>query len=236
MSWVLITGGAAKLGAELSKRISESFPVVIHYHKSKEGAENVKKLIVEKGGKAETIFGDYSTQEGVASFLKEYKERFADTQGYIHNASLYHFGSFLKTPLDDALKLWHVNFFSAEMIAQELQASIKEKKGLIVHLGVAGIQNVLSDTRTSVYTLSKLSLWMLTKSLAKELAPFGVRVNMVSPGYLADSVDLPKESAPIPMGRLGEAEEIASTVLFLLDPKSSYITGQNIEVAGGVRL
>lgn len=236
MNWALVTGGAKKLGAALSFALAEHHPVAIHYRKSKEEALGIQKKILKKGGKAEVIQGDFSTKEGTCSFLEEYERRFPSTKILLCNASSYHFGSFLTTSSEDALDLWHANFFAPYLLSERLIPSLKETKGSILYLGVAGLSQILSDTRTSFYTLSKLSLLMLTKSLAKELAPSGVRVNMVSPGYLRDSVDLPKSENLLPMGRLGEADEIVRAAFFLLDEKNGYITGQNIEVAGGVRI
>lgn len=236
MSWALVTGGAKKLGAALSFALAEHHPVVIHYKESEQEALDVQKKILKKGGKAEIIRGDFSTKEGTFLFLEEYERRFSSTKILLCNASSYHFGSFLTTPSEEAVGLWHGNFFAPYLLSQKLAPSLKEAKGSILYLGVAGLTQILSDTRTSFYTLSKLSLLMLTKSLAKELAPSGVRVNMVSPGYLKGSVDLPKSESLLPMQRLGEADEIVRMVLFLLDEKNGYITGQNIEVAGGVRV
>ena len=77
---------------------------------------------------------------------------------------------------------------------------------------------------------------MLTKTLAKELAPYKVRVNMVSPGLLENAVDLAENLPKMPMKRAGKLDEVAKAVAFLLDPSNEYITGQNLEVAGAARL
>ena len=98
------------------------------------------------------------------------------------------------------------------------------------------MEGLRADVNATAYTITKLGLWMLTRSLAKELAPSQVRVNMVSPGYLDISVDLPEDVSKLPMGRSGTTKEVANIIALLLDKQSSYITGQNIEVAGAVRL
>lgn len=221
---MLITGGAKKLGRTLTLAVSKKYPVVIHYKNSKLEAMELQKEIG-----AEIIYGDFSSQEGIMSFVHEHKKRFPKTEGLIHNASHYLFGSFTEAPMDKGLMQWNTDFLTALILARELSSSLKN----IIFLGIAGIMHSLSDTRTSFYTLSKLNLLMLTKSLAKELAPKHVRVNMISPGYLEDSIDQPKS---LPMQRPAKWLEIAEAVLFLLDPKNSYITGQNLEIAGGVRI
>lgn len=225
MNYALITGGAKKLGKALSLTLSSKYSIVIHYKKSKGEAEELKKEIQKRGGKAETIFGDFSNEMGVHAFIQEFKKRFSSTHALIHNASQYLFGSFLEAPLEKGLHQWNTDFLSALILTRELSPKS------ILFLGVAGILNSLSDTRTSFYTLSKLNLLMLTKSLARELAPKQVQVNMISPGYLEESVDLP---SAFPMKRPAEWQEVADAALFLLS--NSYITGQNLEIAGGVRL
>ena len=131
--------------------------------------------------------------------------------------------------MDKALMQWNTDFLAGLILARELSSHLKN----IIFLGVAGIMQSLSDARTSFYTLAKLNLLMLTKSLAKELAPKQIRVNMISPGYLEESIDQPKS---LPMERPAKWEEIAEAALFFLDPKNRSITGQNLEIAGGVRI
>lgn len=110
--------------------------------------------------------------------------------------------------------------------------SILQQKGAIVNIGVSGIQHVLADVHSTAYTSAKLALWAVTKAFAKEFASKGIRVNMVSPGVLEKTVDAPA----LPMGRRATFAETARVVVFLLAEEKSYITGQKIEVAGGVRL
>jgi NAD(P)-dependent dehydrogenase (short-subunit alcohol dehydrogenase family) len=94
---------------------------------------------------------------------------------------------------------------------------------------------VVADVYAPAYRIAKTGLLMLTKSLAKELAHASVNVNMVSPGYMENAVDLP-DKLSLPMHRAASFEEVSRTVVFLLADESKYITGQNIEVCGGVRL
>ena len=79
----------------------------------------------------------------------------------------------------------------------------------IVNIGVAGVIALYADTYSTAYTMTKLGLWMLSKSLAKELAPQQVRVNMVSPGLLDNAVDMPKDLSKLPMRRPGTVEDVA---------------------------
>lgn len=235
MSWTLVTGAAKGLGSaiclELAKR---GYSLVIHYRESKAEAEDLKAECERLGSKAEIIKGDFST--GVLEFLEEYISRFPDTKNLINNVGNYHIGSALNTPIDIWQELFQTNFLSSLQIMQALTPSIIQAKGSIINIGVTGIQSVPADVYSPAYTSSKLSLWMATKSLAKELAGQGVRVNMISPGYLENAVDLPTNLSILPQGKPVTLRETAQLVAFLLDDANSSITGQNIEIAGAIRL
>ncbi len=229
----LITGSAKKLGREIALNLSKDYPLILHYFRSQKEVFFLKEEIEKMGGKAEIIYGDFSSIEGTYDFLARYHTK---TKGIIYSASLYHFGSFLTTPQEKALSLWNGNFFACYLLIKALIPSLIAQKGSILTLGVAGLSSPFADLRTSWYTLCKSNLWMMTKALAKELAPHQVRCNMVSPGYLQESVDMPSDFDQIPMKRPASYQEVVEAIRFLLDEKNRYITGQNIEVAGGVRL
>jgi 3-oxoacyl-[acyl-carrier protein] reductase len=138
--------------------------------------------------------------------------------------------------MDEWLKLFQTNLHAPFILIKHLVSSLCQHRGHIINIGAAGLGRMRADTYSTAYTLTKQNLWMLTRSLALELAPAGVRVNMVSPGHLETSVNLPTDPLKLPMGRPGYHHEISRLILFLLDPANHYITGQNIEVAGGVSL
>jgi NAD(P)-dependent dehydrogenase (short-subunit alcohol dehydrogenase family) len=107
----------------------------------------------------------------------------------------------------------------------------------IVNIGYAGVESLTGTTHNTAYLISKTGLLILTKSLAQALGPRGIRANMVSPGILSNSVELPRKPADfIPLGVLGETADVADAVEYLLGPKARYITGVNLDVAGGYHL
>ena len=109
--------------------------------------------------------------------------------------------------------------------------------GHVINLGYAGVEHLVANTRAMAYQISKAGLLVLTRSLAQALGPDGIRVNMVSPGHIDNSVDLPADiHSHVPLGRPARIDDIAGALLFLLSPAGGYITGANIEVAGGYRL
>lgn len=237
MAWTLVTGGAKHLGAELCRTLAASgYDIVVHYNKSRNQAEEIADFCRKQGVNAATIQGDFSSKEKTLAFIGTYLQNFPDTKNLINNMGNYLVKSSLKTFLDEWYDLFQTNLHAPFTLIQALIPSIKQNQGSIVNIGVAGIDNVRADTYSTAYRCTKLSLLMLTKSLAKELASSKVRVNMVSPGYLESSVDLPPDLKKLPMGSPIKFSEVATSVVFLLSPQCGQITGQNIEVAGGVQL
>src|SRR4029077_6351789 len=137
---------------------------------------------------------------------------------------------------ESACDLFQTNVHAPLQICQALLPSITELSGSIVNIGRAGIHIGRADSETGVYMATKAALWSLTRSLARECAPMQVTVNMVSPGQLNNSGSLQKDVSTLPMKRAGLPEEVARVIAFLFEPDNHYITGQNIEVAGGLGL
>lgn len=236
MSWILVTGGAKRLGAVICQTLAQNgYNIVVHYKESKGEAEEVAALCRNYNVKAEILHGDFSSMDGLEVFTKDYLHRYSDTQHCVHNVGQYSIGSTLETPLAVWLELFQTNLFAAVKLAQVFIPSLKSRKGSLVYLGFAGVGSLKADNYCTAYSCAKQALLMITKSLAKELASDDVRVNMVSPGYIDNAVDLP-DLGRLPMKRAATCQEVARLVAFLIDPASAYITGQNIEVAGGVRL
>lgn len=237
MGWTLVTGGGKRLGAEICLTLAKlGYPIVVHYNTSPEGAHAVVAKCREYGVEAEAIQGDFSTQESTEDFIIRYLKRFPDSANLINNVGIYLVRSGLKTSQKDWIHIFQTNFHAPCALIQALVPSITQTHGAIVNIGMVGIQQIGAKTYSTAYSASKQSLWMATRSFAAELAPSLVRVNMVSPGYLDISVDLPKDVKKLPMHRAGTCVEVARVVAFLLDNESNYITGQNIEVAGGFSL
>lgn len=237
MKWTLITGSAKGLGAHLAMQIAETGSnVVIQYKKNREKAEEIVKKCRQLGVQAESIYGDFSTTETTDSFVKEYLQRFPNTLNLINNVGQYIMKSAINTSIAEWNSIFQSNLHSPFILIQNLLPSIKQERGSIINIGVAGLVHMKANLSSTAFKLTKSALWGLTRSLALELAPSHVRVNMVSPGFLENAVDLPNNLNDLPMKRAGHFDEVARVILFLLNSENCYITGQNIEVAGGVGL
>lgn len=226
MNWTLVTGGAKGLGASICHELAKKgYPVIIQYRTSRQQAEEVQKRCVELGVKAEIIQGDFSSEGSTQKFIDECKKRFQALENLVNNVGNYLVKPLLETSMTEWRELYQSNVFSALQLIEGLLPTSS-----IVNIGVVGVQRV--DSYSPAYTASKMTLWMMTKTLAKDLK--GIRVNMISPGYMENAVDLPADLSKLPQGRAIELTEVAKLVPFLFENPS--ITGQNIEIAGGVRL
>lgn len=234
MKWTLVTGGALRLGAALCRRLARAGKnLVIHYHTSEQEALALAKECTALGVDAQTLRGDFSSLQETEAFLTHYLARFPDTECLVHNVGPFYLDSPASASPQKLGELFQINTLVPLLVTQRLLPSLKSHQGHIVYIGMAGAGETGAHTHAFSYDLTKHALAQLTQSLAKELAPDAICVNMVSPGYLEGSIDLPKQT-PIPFGRTGHFSEVAEAVAFLLS--SRYITGQNLEVAGGVRL
>jgi NAD(P)-dependent dehydrogenase (short-subunit alcohol dehydrogenase family) len=237
MNWTLVTGGAKRLGAEICLCLADKgYNLVIHYNHSQTEALDIAEKCRKKGVQAETIQGDFSTVDSTLLFVNTYQNQFPNTLNLINNVGNYLLKPASTTTHAEWSQIIHNNLTAPFILIQALIENLKHSKGSIVNLGIAGLTNLRADKYSTCYSCAKTSLWVLTKSLALELAPFHVRVNMVSPGYLDFSKDLPPDISKLPMQRTASGKEVAEVIAFLLSPTNSYITGQNIEVAGGIRL
>jgi len=231
--WTLVTGGAKRLGAALCLSLAEKGrSVVVHYNHSCDAALEVVAQCQAKGVRAEAIQGDFSNIENVKEFSDRFLQKFPETEILINNVGEYLIRSALKTSIEEWTNLFQTNLHTPFLLTQSLAPSLLKNKGQVINIGVNGLHRFKAKSYATAYMLTKQGLWGLTLALAHEWAPHGVRVNMVSPGELDISVD----HQSLPMQRPATCGEVCRVVNFLLDPESGYITGQNIEVAGGLGL
>lgn len=233
MKWTLVTGGAKRLGAEICRALAQKgHSIVIQYNTSKKEAEALAEECRGYNVAVECLQGSFSSLESTLEFIQRYKERFPHTENLINNVGKYLVKKAVNTSPEDFYELFQLNVHAPHL----LSLKIVEDGGSIINIGTSGVLSFRANTLCPVYTASKSALWSLTKSLAKEFIPRGIRVNMVSPGILENSIDAPSDASHLLMKRLGTLHEVACMVTHLLEKESSYITGQNIEVAGGIGL
>jgi NAD(P)-dependent dehydrogenase (short-subunit alcohol dehydrogenase family) len=234
LNWTLVTGAAQRLGRSIALELAaRGHAIAVHYHTSAREAAEVVKACRAKGVMAEMIQGDFSTPESTAQFIERYLAQFPTTKYLVNNVGNYLLKSASQTSDSEWQEVFQSNLFAPMALMRALLPSLKKEKGSIVNIGFAGAGGPAE--KSTAYSIAKNALWMLTRALALELAPDGVRVNLVSPGHLQETI-VPVDVRTLPMQRLGLPEEVVRAIAFFLDDQNGYITGQNIEVAGGVRL
>ena len=239
----LVTGASNGIGAAAAVKFAAGGAhVLVHYCRDRASAEAVLAQICAAGGSGDLVQGDLATAEGVYAFLDLVKQDGRAVDILINNA-----GSLIQRTrlLDFTDELWQqvfmLNCHSAFMITRALMpAMVERKRGFVVNISSVAARNG-GGLGAMAYSSAKGALSTMTKGLAKEFAPQGVRVNAVSPGTIDTNYHrtfsteqmLAGVRAATPMGRLGTSEEVADVVVFLCTEGARFIQGQVIEVNGG---
>ena len=237
----LVTGASRGIGKAIALALAaKGYAVALNYAGNAAAADAVKAEIEAAGGKAFTIQGDVSKAEDVDRIFKTVKDEFGGLDVLVNNAGITRDGLLIRMKeenwdavLDTDLKS---TFLTTKAAAQMM---MRKKKGAIVN--IASVVGLMGNAGQANYAAAKAGVIGLTKATAKELAPRNVRVNAVAPGFIAtDMTDVIPEKnkemmlQSIPLGRMGQAEDVASAVCFLASDDASYITGQVLKVDGGM--
>jgi NAD(P)-dependent dehydrogenase (short-subunit alcohol dehydrogenase family) len=240
----LVTGAGSGIGRATAIALAEAgAAVAVNYHRNGAGAEEAKQAIVSAGGRAITIQADVTVSADAQRMVAETVAAFGPVDILVNNAgSLVERLRLLELTESRWDEVIDLNLKSAFLCAQAVAASmIQRGSGAIIN--VASIAGRNGGAMGSIhYSTAKGGMITMTKGLAKELAPHGVRVNAVSPGVISTPFH-ERFSTPeairnfvnnIPLGRVGTPEEVARTILFLASEASSYLIGETIEVNGGM--
>ena len=238
---VLITGASKGIGAQVAKELATyGLKVWINYRSKPELADAVKTEIETNGGTAAVIKGDVSIEADWADMIKTIVDADGALSYLVNNAGITKDKLAIRMSVDDFDDVINANLKSAFIGCRDaLKAMSKKKFGAVVN--ISSIVGEMGNPGQTNYSASKGGVNTMTKAFAKEAAPRAIRFNAITPGFIRTdmTVELKQEvkdeyTRNIPLGRFGEANEVADAVAFLLSDGATYITGEVLKVNGGL--
>ena len=240
MKYALVTGASRGIGRAIAERLAkDGYAVLINYHSNTEAAEATKAAIEANGGQAELLPFDVSDGQAIEAALTAWDEAHEGEHisVLVNNAGIRRDGLMVFMSEDEwheVIKTTTEGFYYTTK--HVLPAMVRARHGRIVNISsVSGVSGLPGQVN---YSAAKAALIGATKALSKEVAARKVTVNAVAPGFIATDMTADLDEAElkktIPAGRFGQPEEVAALVAFLCSDEAAYITGQVIEIAGGI--
>ena len=238
---VLVTGGSRGIGKEVAKVYAENgYDVAINYVSDKTDVEGIKKEFQDLGVKCLMVKADVSNREEVEKMVEEVISEFEKIDVLVNNAGITKDTLLMRMSEEDFDKVIEINLKGTYLVTKAVtKYMMKKRQGSIINL--ASVVGVVGNSGQCNYSASKAGIIGFTKSVAKELASRNIRANAVAPGFIeTDMTNVLKDeikeniNAQIPLKRMGTAREVAEVIYFLGSEKSSYITGQVINIDGGM--
>ncbi|RYF46376.1 MAG: SDR family oxidoreductase [Comamonadaceae bacterium] len=240
----IVTGAGRGIGAAIAQRLANDGAQVLLTGRQHGPLEDIEKKISQAGGKARVVTGDISVPEDVDSIVSDAVQAWGRVDILVNNAAVFDEAPFMEVSLEAFRTTFDINvlgtFLMSQRVAKEM---IGAHSGSIVH--ISSIDIFGADGPVTAYTATKAAVSSMARTMTMELAPLGIRVNTVAPGFINADM-LVKTSTPavldhmmndfqrVPLRRLVEPEEVAAAVAFLASNDASAITGIDLVVDGGL--
>ena len=238
---VLVTGGSRGIGKEIALKFAkQGYDVIINYVSDKTDTEELKKELEANGGKALIVKADVTNPEQIENLVKTAIETFGKIDVLVNNAGITKDNLLMRMSEEEFDKVIEVNLKGTFLMTKAVtKYMMKKRQGSIINL--SSVVGVTGNAGQCNYAASKAGIIGFTKSVAKELASRNIRANAIAPGFITtDMTDVLNETTKenilnaIPLHTMGEANDVANLAYFLASDDAKYITGQVINVDGGM--
>ena len=238
---VLITGGSRGIGREIALQYINNGASIFNIDLEDGGAlAEYKEQAAMHGAQAEFISANVAKEEEVHAAVAQIYQKVTKIDVLVNNAGITRDNLLFRMSADEWNSVLQVNLFSVFLLSKEIgRRMIKQRAGTIIN--IASIVGIIGNGGQVNYSSSKAGVIGFTKSMAREVAARNVRVNAIAPGFIRTRMtdklnDSQRDalSAQIPLGRIGDPDEVAKVALFLASDLASYLTGQVIHVTGGL--
>ena len=241
MKYILVTGGSRGIGRAICQRlVSMGMPIIINYNSNHSSANETKSLIEDIGGKAELLPFDVSDKTEVEKAIHDWEDNHPDDyiSILVNNAGVRRDNVMFMMSDEDWHRVLDTTldgfFYLTRCLLKHMMP--RKRGGRIINIAsLSGVKGLPGQTN---YSAAKAALIGATKALAQEVAPRNITVNAIAPGFIETDMtkDLPEDDLKklIPVGRFGKPEEVAALVAFLASDEAAYITGEVININGGL--
>ncbi len=234
----LITGGAKGIGRGIALDLAaQQWKVAICYRTSEAEAQKTALAITERGGQALAIRCDVSDPVAAKNLVAQVEQKWGQIDVLINGAGPYHRVNLFEETVEGWNEMFAGNLHPIFYLAKAVAPGMKTRKsGRIINFSMANADQMISQPDVTAHYIAKAGVLILTRTLAKLLAPHGITVNAISPGFIDSGSAPPEELAGmtkrIPAGYIGTVDDTVAAVRYLLSEDARYVNGANIQISG----
>jgi 3-oxoacyl-[acyl-carrier protein] reductase len=234
----LITGGAKGIGRGIALDLAaKQWNIAFCYRTNEEAAKDTAEAIAERGGRPLSIRCDVSDPSAAKQLVARVEQEWGQIDVLINGAGPYHRVNLFEESVEGWREMFDANLHSIFYLAQAAAPGMKARRaGRIINFSMANADQMVAQPEVTAHYIAKTGVLILTRTLAKLLAPHGITVNAVSPGFIdsgsAPAGELAGMAKRIPAGYIGTIEDTVAAVRYLLSPEARYVNGANIQISG----
>jgi 3-oxoacyl-[acyl-carrier protein] reductase len=238
MNVALITGGAKGIGRGIALDLAaKQWHIAFCYRNSETEAKDTAAAIVERGGQASSIRCDVSDPVAAKQLVARVEREWGHIDALINCAGPYHRVNLFDESVEGWKEMFESNLHPIFYLAQAAAPGMKGRRaGRIITFSMANADQMIAQPDVTAHYIAKAGVLILTRTLAKLLAPHGITVNAISPGFIDSGSAPPGELAGmtkrIPAGYIGTVDDTVAAVRYLLSPDARYVNGANIQISG----